>query len=454
MKKYFVFVLVLFLSVVTIFAQKKLTLKEAINIALQKNTTLIKTSNSLKSSKAAIKSAYGRLLPNLNVSGSWNWSRTSDKGGTQIDFFGNQATLPASEIDTRNYSVRAGGGVTLFDGLSNYANIHKSKNSYEAAKYTLKRLKQNIVLTTTELYYSVINAEELLKVREENVNYNKKLLEDIQERNNLGAVAIVDVYTQKVQYGNAQVQYINQKNIYENAKSNLLDYLAIDVLADYDFENPFANVEKVDTKKYLTRFDDVRVMVNKALNNRYDYFSQKLTLDNKFEDLTIAKSGFYPSLSGNYGLSTNALKTSSLFDRKVWSAGLSLQIPIFSNFSTSTNIQMAEVGIQNAKEDLTALKRRIKIQIKQGWLDLLAAKEAMQVSYESVKSSLENRKINNERYRLGSGTILDVLQSTRDYQNAQSNKIDAEFNFYKLSDKLLNLMGLLDYKQYENVGDK
>jgi len=454
MKKYFVFVLVLLLSAGTIFAQKKLTLKEAINIALQKNTTLIKTSNSLKSSKAAIKSAYGRLLPNLNVSGSWGWSRISDKGGTQIDFLGNQTTLPASQVDTRNYSVRAGGGITLFDGLSNYASIHKSKNTYEAAQYTLKRLKQNIVLTTTELYYSIINAEELLKVREENVNYNKKLLEDIQERNKLGAVAIADVYTQKVQYGNAQVQYINQKNIYENAKSNLLDYLAIDVLADYDFVNPFENVEKVDTKKYLTRFDDVRVMVDKALNNRYDYFSQKLSLKNKFEDLTIAKSGFYPTLSGNYGLSTNALKTSSLFDRKVWSAGLSLQIPIFSNFRTSTNIQVAKVGIENAKEDLTALERQIKIQIKQGWLDLLAAKEAMQVSYESVKSSLENRKINDERYRLGSGTILDVLQSSRDYQNAQSSKIDAEFNFYKLSDKLLNLMGLLDYKQYENVGDK
>jgi len=454
MKKYFIFVLILFLSAGTIFAQKKLTLKEAINIALQKNTTLIKTSNSLKSSKAAIKSAYGRLLPNLSVSGSWNWSRINDKGGTQIDFLGNEKILPASQVDTRNYSLRAGGGVTLFDGLSNFANIHKSKDTYEAAKYTLERLKQNIVYKTIELYYSVISAKELLKVRKENVNYNKKLLEDIMVRNKLGAVAIADVYTQKVQYGNAQVQYINQKNVYENAKSNLLDYLAIDVLADYDLENPFKNVVKVDTKKYLTRFDNVKAMVGKALNNRYDYFSQKLTLNSRYEDLTIAKSGFYPTLSANYGLSTNALKTSSLFDRKVWSAGLSLQIPIFSNFRTSTNIQVAKVGIENSKEDLTALERQIKIQIKQGWLDLLASKEALQVSYENVKSSLENRKINDERYRLGSATILDVLQSARDYQNAESSKINAEFNFYKLSDKLLNLMGLLDYKQYVNVGDK
>ncbi len=454
MSKYFVFFLMLFVSVGTLSAKKKLTLKEAISIALQKNTTLIKSSNNLESTKAGIKNSYGKLLPNFSVSGSWNWSRTIDKGGTQIDFFGNEQTLPATQLDSRNYSVRAGGNVTLFDGLSNYADISKSKNTFEAAKYTLMRLKQDIVFNATDLYYSVINAEELLKVRLENVNYNKKLLEDIQERNNLGAVAIVDVYTQKVQYGNAQVQYITQKNIFENAKSTLLDYLALDVLADYDFENPFEGNDSVNTAKYMDRFDDVKVMVDRALRNRLDYKSQKLTLNNRYEDLTIARSGFYPRLTGNYGLSTNALIPSRLFDRKTWSAGLNLQIPIFSNFSTTTNIQYAKVGILNAKEDLSALERQIKIQIKQGWLNLIAAKEAMQVSYESVKSSLENRKINDERYRLGSGTILDVLQSARDYQTAQSNKIDAEFYFYTQSDKLLNFMGLLDFKQYENVGDK
>ncbi len=454
MKKYSFFVLVMFLSLGTIFSQNKLTLEKAISIALQKNTNLIKSNNNLESTKAAIKNAYGRLLPNLSATSSWNWSRTSDKGGTQIDFFGNVVTLPPSEVDARNYFLRLGGNVTLFDGLSNYANISKSENTHEAAEYTLKRLKQDIVLTTTDLYYSVINAEELLKVRDENVKYNKKLLEDIQVRNDLGAVAIADVYTQKVQYGNAQVQYINQKNIYENAKSSLLDFLAIDVLADYEFENPFSENKKVDTQVFMKHFDDVRIMVNKALQNRYDYFGQRLTLENKYKDLTIAQSGFYPTLTGNYGFSTSALQSSELFKREIWSAGLSLQIPIFSNFSTSTNIQIAKVGIQNAKEDLSALERQIRIQIKQGWLDLVAAKEAMQVSYESVISASENRKINDERYRLGSGTILDVLQSTRDYQTAQSNKIDAEFNFYKLSDKLLNLMGLLDYKQYEKSGEK
>ena len=213
MNKHLALLLVLLLSVGTISAQKKLTLKQAISIALQKNTSLLKSRNNLTSSKASIKNAYGKLLPTFGVSGSWGWSRTTDKGGRQLDFFGNEQTLPSTKLDLRNYSLRAGGGVTLFDGLANLANISKSKNSYEAAQYALMRLKQNIVFTTTDLFYSVINAKELLKVREENVRYNKKLLEDIQERNNLGAVAIADVYTQKVQYGNARVQYINQKNM-------------------------------------------------------------------------------------------------------------------------------------------------------------------------------------------------------------------------------------------------
>ncbi|MEJ2615328.1 MAG: TolC family protein [Ignavibacteriaceae bacterium] len=92
------------------YAQQRLSLNDAITIALHQNTSLIKSQNNLQINSSAIKSAYGNLLPNLNLNGSWNWQRITDKGGeTQIDYFGRETTLPASKIDTRSYSLSAGG---------------------------------------------------------------------------------------------------------------------------------------------------------------------------------------------------------------------------------------------------------------------------------------------------------------------------------------------------------
>ena len=96
-----------------------------------------------------------------------------------------------------------------------------------------------------------------------------------------------------------------------------------------------------------------------------------------------------------------------------------------------------------------ALERQIKIEIKQGYLDLLAAKKSLDVASKNVIAAEENRKINQERYNLGSGTILDVLQADRDYTDALRNKINALYDFYTKRDKLNNSLGKLEYKKYE-----
>lgn len=68
---------------------------------------------------------------------------------------------------------------------------------------------------------------------------------------------------------------------------------------------------------------------------------------------------------------------------------------------------------------------------------------------KNVVAAEENRKINQERYNLGSGTILDVLQADRDYTDALRSKINAVYDFYTKYDKLTNSLGKLEYKKYE-----
>ncbi|MFH0733726.1 MAG: TolC family protein [bacterium] len=447
MKKYLFVMLTVVLSIST-FAQTKITLDESIKIALQRNSSLIKAKNGLDANQSQIKNSYGEFLPSLGVNGTWGWQKVSDKGSTQLNEFGVPTGQKESTVDNRSYSVSAGGSWTLFDGLSSFAGLDRSKNNFEAAKYELAKLKQDIVYQTTDLYYTVLNAKELLKVRDDNVKYNQKLLETIQERKKLGATAIADVYAQQVQLGNAELLFIQAGNDYEIAKSNLLNYLALDVFKEYDYISPIdENSANVDS--FLSDFASIENMVNEALNSRPDYKSQKLILESTYNSVTIAKSGLYPSLNGNYSFSTNAIQVGDLMDRKIWNVGLTLSIPIFSNWSTENAIQQAQVQSKNSEEDLSALERQIKIEIKQGYQDLTAAKKQFEVSGKNIIAAEENRKINNEKYSLGSGTILDVLLSDKNYVDAQRSYIDAQFLFYKMKDKLVNALGKLDYKKYE-----
>ena len=448
MKRYLILAIVLMIAV-PVFAQKKLTLDEAISIALQKNTLLIKSKNNLVSSESQLKNAYGELLPSLGASASWNWQRTEDKGGIQRDFFGNVTNIPASTAENRSYRVGVGGGITLFNGLANYATISQRQDELTASEYNIAKLKQNIVFTTTDYFYVVLNAEELMNVREENVRYFQKLYETVQERNRLGSVTLADVYSSQVQLGNAELLLIQTQNIYESSKASLLNYLSLNVLEEYSLVDPFAAKKTLDTDTYMKDFNDIQAMVNAALDNRFDYKSSQLGLSASVSGVTIAKSGIYPSLSGDYSYGTSAVTTGDLFNRKVLSFGLTLSIPIFSNFGTESQIQFAQVSAMNAQEDLLALERQIKIEIKQTYLDLVAAKKSLDVALKSVSAAEETRKINQERYNLGSATLLDVLQASRDYQDALRNKINAGYDFYRQHDKLNNAIGRLEFSKYE-----
>ncbi len=448
MKKYFLIAAALLVTIPT-FAQKQLTLDEAVKIALQKNPNLIKLKNSLDGAKAQLKSAYGDLLPSLGAQANFSWQRIEDAGSSQRNFLGELVQIAPSNVENRSYSAGIGGGVTLFDGLANYANISQKQNSLEASQYNIAKLKQTIVYQTTDFYYVVLNAEDLMRVREENVKYFQKFYESVNERNKLGSVAVADVYAAQVQLGNAELTLIQAQNAYDQSKNGLLSYLALNVMEDYTLVNPFGADREIDTNSFLKNFEDMKTLVSVALDKRFDFKSQQLEVKSAVKGETIAFAGVLPSLSANYNYGTGAVSVDKLFDRKSLNVNMSLNIPIFSRFATETAIQLAEINTMNAKEDLMALERQIKIEVKQGYNDLIAAKKSLEVALKNVTAAEENRKINQERYNLGSATILEVLQANRDFVDAQRNKINTVFDFYRQYDKLNNAIGRLDFSKFE-----
>ncbi len=431
-------------------AQKTLTLNDAIKIALQRNSTLKKTENNLATYQSNVKAAYGAFLPSLGANGSANWSRNESAGGESFVYQGKTFTTDPTSSETRNYSIGAGANIDLFDGLSNIANLSQSKNDLESAELYFQRVKQDIVFNTINLYYAIVNNQQLLKVKDDNVIWNKRNLETVTEKNKLGAVTLADVYAQQVQYGNAELDVVNTKNALESAKADLLDYLGLDVLDNYQYSDSLSSQElSILNQKLSEEYGNVSQLVEEALNKRSDYQSVQLDYKSAENGVTKAWSGYLPKLTGSASFNTYANEVNKLFKSKNYSAGLTLSIPIFSNFNTENQVEFAKVNVLNKQIAVNDLERQIKKNLQSTYLNLQAAEKALEVDKRNIESAQESQKIESEKYSLGSGTLLNVLVANSNYTTALTNYINAQFAYVKLNEQLKYYLGVLDYQKFE-----
>ena len=432
------------------YAQRTLTLDEAIKIALQKNTVLQKGINNLETNRSNVKNAYGGLLPSLSAGGSWNWTRSIEKGGT-TSLFGYVFENPSRTLDSRNYNANAGANWNLFDGLANFASISQSNNQLESAQLNLQRLKQNIVFQIIQNYYAVLNASELLKVREDDLAWNQNNLDVITEKNKLGSVTLADVYAAQVKVGNSDLALIQAKNDYETTQSDLLNSLGIDVFQEIKLVDPITNDAAAvqEGKNMIEDYKDLKLIVEEALKNRFDYQSSLLDLESANNGITIARSGYYPQLSGSADFYMRANTLRDLTNSKTYSVGLSLNIPIFNGWSTEANVEMAKVGALNQEVTITELERTIKINLKKTYLDFQASEKALDVSQKNVQSAEQNRQIEQEKYNLGASALVNLLLASSDYTAALQANINNRFQFFVLKSQLEYYLGVLDYKKYE-----
>jgi outer membrane protein len=448
MRTIIVFILFIIISF-TGFSQEELTLDDAIEIAMHKNSSLQKSINGLEGFESNVQASYGNFLPTLGLGASWDWSR-SDVTGIGVEFIGGTPVVTAASTQQRSYRTSINGNWTLFDGLSNFATLSQSKNDLESAEYSLDRLKQDIVFTTTSLFYDIMNTQKLLEVKEDNLKWNEKNLETISERNKLGAATLADVYQQEVATGNAELDIIRTSNQLEVAKNELLFYLGLDVLEEYYFSDEITDEEADVLKTDLAEdYEKISEFVNDALINRFDYRSAQLNLEGAKDGVTIAQSGHWPSLSANGFYTWRGNNISDLNNSKTLSVGLSLNFPIFQGWSVDNRVQFAQVDVKNKEVELSDLERNIKRQLQKTFLDLQAAFKFLNVSENNISFAGENLKIEQEKYSLGSGKLLDVLVANSNYTTALTDLINAQFVYLVLSEQLKYYVGVLDYSKYE-----
>jgi outer membrane protein len=397
---------------------KNLTLKQAIALALEKNVSVVQAQNNVDAANASLLAAQGGYLPSVTASAGWRRAQTDDKGFPRVVSGGYTAG-----IDTR---------LTIFDGLRREAGLSSASANASVSERRSARARQSAAYQVEVGYLSVLRGQQLVLVSEENLKRDQRQLERITESNKVGASSLADVYRQQSQVAKDELEVINSRNNYDRARADLLALIGVNVSEEYEMVDSSLIVAAgaPDLTSPADEYRELGTLAQRAFRSRPDYLGIVESYDAASSGVTAARSGYFPSLSAFAGYSLANEKFSNLSDNRSLDWGLSLSWTLFDNFQTNRALQQASVESRNAEIAVRQAELDITAEIKKTMLDLEASGKALDVTHKGLRSAEEDRRIAEERYNLGAGTLLDLLVANANLVTAEAARINATYDFF------------------------
>lgn len=423
--------------------KQSFSLRECLETALANNPDVKLSNSQISAAAAQLTSAFGSFLPSLDF--NWGYSRQLNAdGGKTINVGGQTINIGATEPNSFNMSAIA--SISLFNGFAREKNYSMAKNNLDAQYLLVRNTIQKTYLTVYKEYVEVVRNLQIVKVRKDNLELGRKSLERIQARFDAGAVQKMLVYSQEAENANREYELINAENTLNISKSNLLITMGMSPDNSVDFEESSlpGDLSDSDRESFSKAIGTYEQAYSKALSDRPDYQASKLNITSAKAGISAASSSYYPSLaaSGGWSWSNSQFNNFSEYGRSF--IGLSLNVPIFDNFSTNFKIENSKLQLIQAEIQQFNLEQGIKNSLKAAFFTLESAEKQLDVTQRALKFAEMNYESLNEGLKVGSVTATDLLLANNTLVNAQINRITAVYNYFLAQKEILFTIGQIN----------
>ena len=407
-------------------AQKpRLTLEEAIARANRVQPSVISAGGSVRNAQARQRSASGAFLPNLTLSGSRgdNFSQ-----GSLIDPGTGQLTTSA----TQSVGATLSSNVDLFAGFRRTGEKRAASANRDAAEASFQNAQFQQQLTTTNTFFDVLAAEQLMRVREASVRRAEEQLKVAVAKLQAGRGIRPDSLRSLVTLGNAQLQLVNAQTALATAEANLGRLVGED--------GPVGAAD--DSTHYrLMPTVDTGALRAEALANAPAVKSAEASAASAHAGITIAKAAYYPTLNLSGSASYNGSSRNDYKLLQSRSLTFGVNWPIFNRFQREQSIVSSQVTAEVADASAAESRRQVLASLIAAVAALDAARLRIGISQTSVQAGQEDLRVQQERYRLGAATIVDVLTSQEALNQAEVDAVTARFDYVRARAQIAALIG-------------
>lgn len=311
--------------------------------------------------------------------------------------------------------------------------LTEEKNSFlvQQNQYTTEKIKNDISLQLVGNYLTVLLNKELLGVQLNSMDTQAKDKDRNEKLYNAGSIPLSTLYESKSNLANA-------KQTYENAKIEVdrsLMVLAMLLQKDYrDFQIEDVKVSD-DIGMPLINLDDI---INYAFNNQPVIKSAELGVESAKKDIDIAKTAFYPSITGGYKVSTfyqDYFDRSSKsiddqwYDNHSQMVSVGVNIPIFSKGTNKIKVQQSRINQLIQENQLDQEKLNLKQNIQTSYFDVNSAYQTFTSAKELVASTELSYEFAQKSFTAGKINIYDLNTARNNYFNALSQMLQAKYSF-------------------------
>ena len=411
----------------------RLTMQEAISLALKQNPTVKESKEKVASAQDQIGVTRAGLLPQLGFAGNYYYgtafgrtpgflSATTPSGISGFpSSFGTQAS--------NYYIYRFTLNQLIYDFGKTPGQVAGSKASFQQAGEDLAGTRQQVALDTRTAYYGYLSAQKAQKVAEENVRQNQELLKQAQGFYREGIRAKIDVTKAEANLYDAQAALIKAKNLVEVSRVGLMTVLGLKTW-------PYGTVEDIlEVEGKPQNLEDLKAQ---ALNQRPEILRNKYQQEGNQAAIKVARAGFYPTLNSTASYGWEGANY-PLPDS--WWLGVTMNVPLFQGLGTASSLRQAKANLRAAQAGAEVLTLNVAKEVEQSFLEVNAAREVIRATRKAREAAQENLRLAMGRYKTGVGNIIEVTDAQVQFAQADLNYVRALYDYKVAEAKLDNAVG-------------
>ncbi len=423
---YLIFSIVL--SGTAAYAQNPWSIEECIDYAHKNNIRIKRQELMTDISKKNYNQAKFDLLPNLNGSAEHTYS-----SGRSL----NTEIYSWETSEKQQGSMGIGSSVGLFKGLRNYNNIQLNEYEFLSSRAELEKAKNDIAVSIAGAYLQILFDREIVNIAEQQLDVVNQQVERTRKLVEVGNVARGELLRIQAQAANEQVNLINSQNSLHISYLNLTQILDLDSAEGFEIKIPGI----LAVGEYaIPPVDDIYregLQLPQIESAQYSVLSAKKNLDMARGQLApeLSLSAYYTTrytlnISDPLHPDNEWVFKDQLKDNQYKQVGLNLSIPIFNRMAVNTGIQKAKINLSDADLQLELSKQQLYKEIQQARADAVAALEKFRAAQQAVVSNEEAFKYAEQKFNVGLVNSLDYNQAKNDLISAQSQLLQAKYEYY------------------------